>query len=158
MWQPSEEIIIDVFDIDEPVQIEVSYSDSSMTEYAYSCEITPFNPSVFQVSISSAGITINASNYGSLFEIEEITYRDGDDFITVKQWEDLPPNKDVVRFIPPKIPVLDAIIEATVSGERVDESGAPMPFVESKSYIARIKHDHSFGRDKLLEYLNASSS
>lgn len=158
-WSPGEEILFQLPDTATGLSYHCYFDlDDGQTLIAYRWTITPEKPDQITIISSYDGVRLTSPSLAGLFVPEFLDYRDGDQVIRVDDWPDLPPGKELIEFRPSGQSQREYTLTVTVDYEETDaDSGQEVQRTSSQSWRCLVIHDYSSGRDKLLEYMNASS-
>ncbi|EOW9487947.1 hypothetical protein ACOCGL_003413 [Vibrio cholerae] len=157
-WQPGEALLFQQPDTATGLSYLCFYElTAEQTLIDYRWQITPAKPDQFSIESSGSGVRLSASHLAGLFVPEFIDYRDGERVRRVADWPQVPQGKDLIEFRPSAISRLEYTLSVTVRYSEKDETtGQSVEKTDTHSWRCVVLHDYSSGRQKLLEYMNAS--
>ncbi|OCH08092.1 hypothetical protein A6E09_17235 [Aliivibrio fischeri] len=157
-WHPSGDVLFQQPDTATGLDYRCFFKASeSQVITGYTWSITPEQPSQFTITSNTDGVRLRSSSLAGLFVPEFIDYHDGQKVVRVADWPLLPPHQNIVEFRPSGVSQRDYTLSVTVTYNEVDPtSGTEVTQTATHSWRCCVIHDYSSGRDKLLEYMNAS--
>ena len=158
-WHPGEELLFQQPDTATGLAYHCYFELSDgQTLMGYTWSITPEKPDQFTIAAANDGVRLTSSSLAGLFVPDFLDYRDGDQVIRVDDWPDLPPGKEMIEFRPSGQSQREYTLTVTVNYKYSHpNTGQEIEGSSSQSWRCVVIHDYSSGRDKLLEYMNASS-
>ncbi|HGY9586734.1 TPA: hypothetical protein ACOJQP_005203 [Vibrio harveyi] len=158
-WHPGEELLFQQPDTATGLAYHCYFElgdDQTLTGYTWT--ITPEKPDQFTITSAADGVRLVSDSLAGLFVPEFIDYLDADQVVRVSDWPELPTGKELIEFRPSSTSQREYVLTVTVEYTETDPTtAAETEVTASQSWRCVVLHDYSSGRDKLLEYMNASS-
>lgn len=159
---PADSLLFEESETAKNVSRIVTYTpapDQRVESYSYT--ISPEPPSQLIVTATSSEVSVFAEHLLGFFRPVVMRAKDFEtgEVFAVLEWDELPPNKTLVQFVPPSGSV---VYELTVSvtyipfDELTQEEFDPV--TESQTYQMVIKPDYSAGKEALRNYVTSSSA
>ncbi|WP_158117221.1 hypothetical protein [Vibrio cincinnatiensis] len=142
-------------DIDQ--RFLIYYQEDMVEVSRYEVMFSPYFPDVFSARTSAQSAEVIIHNMPLLFRPQFIEYLENGIPTRVFSWPDLPPKQDLIEFRPSEQSTITVSVTVEAYGTQTDDIGLESEFFTSRSWNVVLHHDYSSGKQKLEEYMHASS-
>ncbi|EGQ7954457.1 hypothetical protein LFR94_002357 [Vibrio vulnificus] len=157
MWTPEEPLLLETLDTDVDQRLSIYYQDETVEVSRYEVTFSPYFSDVFSAQTSAQLVEVFIHDMPLLFRPQFIEYLENGVLTRVFSWPDLPPGKDLVEFRPSEQSTITVSVTVEAYGTQTDDTGQETEFFTSRSWNVVLHHDYSSGKQKLEEYMHASS-
>lgn len=154
-WLPAETELFFSPDTTKNIAHTLSFELEGAQERVYSAVLTPLNDA-FNVSVGAGGVLLSADDLSGVFKPEFIQFLDAGEVVQVADWPLVPPNKELVFFKSSSVSEITFSLVVNVTYSTLIE-GVQADASSSQTYTFTVYHDYSVGKQKIKEYMNASS-